>query len=222
MTSPVDLRPDHLEIVQDILRKHLPGDFKVWVLGSRANWTPKDSSDLDLALEGEGGLSYRLLRTMQDAFEDSNIPNPVDVVDFNRIGDTLLIGYAAVVPERLMGLFSHHLYRIQRNEPTHLTPDYICHLLHSPGMHQVVSNYATGTTVNNMLLVDFLGIPLIAMPQPEVLTAFDSLARSVRKQREKLIEDSKALDALHGVLLPKLVSGEVLVRCSEVPEGNDA
>ena len=48
-TRPVDIRPDHLEIVQGILREHLPAGVKVWVFGSRANWTTKDSSDLDLA-----------------------------------------------------------------------------------------------------------------------------------------------------------------------------
>ncbi|MDE2638400.1 MAG: restriction endonuclease subunit S [Chloroflexota bacterium] len=87
MTSPVDIRPDHLEIVQDILVKNLPAGVKVWVFGSRANWTTKDSSDLDLALEGEGKLSHKVLGALKDAFEDSSLPYTVDVVDFNRIGD---------------------------------------------------------------------------------------------------------------------------------------
>ena len=87
MTSPVDIRPDHLEIVQDILIKNLPAGVKVWVFGSRANWTTKDSSDLDLALEGEGKLSHKVLGALKDAFEDSSLPYTVDVVDFNRIGD---------------------------------------------------------------------------------------------------------------------------------------
>ncbi len=88
MTSPVDIRPDQLEIVQDILREHLPAGVKVWVFGSRANWTTKDSSDLDLALEGEGKLNHRVLGALKDAFEDSTLPYTVDVVDFNRIGDS--------------------------------------------------------------------------------------------------------------------------------------
>ena len=88
MTSPVDIRPDQLEIVQDILLKHLPADAKVWVFGSRANWTTKDSSDLDLALEGESKLSHKVLGALKDAFEDSALPYTVDVVDLNRIGDS--------------------------------------------------------------------------------------------------------------------------------------
>ena len=88
LTSPVDIRPDQLEIVQDILLKHLPAGVKVWVFGSRANWTTKDSSDLDLALEGESKLSYKVLGALKDAFEDSSLPYMVDVVDLNRIGDS--------------------------------------------------------------------------------------------------------------------------------------
>ena len=88
MTSPVDIRPDQLEIVQDILLKHLPADVKVWVFGSRANWTTKDSSDLDLALEGEIKLSHKVLGALKDAFEDSALPYTVDVVDLNRIGES--------------------------------------------------------------------------------------------------------------------------------------
>ena len=88
MTNPVDIRPDHLDIVHGILREHLPVGVKVWVFGSRANWTTKDSSDLDIALEGEGKLSHKLLGQLEDAFEDSSLPYTVDVVDLNRIGDS--------------------------------------------------------------------------------------------------------------------------------------
>ena len=88
MNSPVDIRPDHLEIVRDILREHLPLDVKVWVFGSRANWTTKDSSDLDLALKGKSKLSHKSLGALKDAFDDSPLPYTVDVVDLNRIGDS--------------------------------------------------------------------------------------------------------------------------------------
>ena len=85
MTSPVDIRPDHLEIMQGILREHLPMGVKVWVFGSRANWTTKDSSDLDIALEGENKLSHKLLGALKDTFEDSTLPYTVDVVDLHAV-----------------------------------------------------------------------------------------------------------------------------------------
>ena len=80
-TSQVDIRPDHLEMVQDILRAHLPAGFKVWVFGSRANWTTKDSSDLDLAVEGASRLDYKAMVGLEVAFEESDLPYTVDVVD---------------------------------------------------------------------------------------------------------------------------------------------
>ena len=85
MTSPVDIRPDHLRIVRGILREHLLVGDKVWVFGSRANWTTRDSSDLDIALEGENKLSHKLLGALKDAFEDSTLPYTVDVVDLNAV-----------------------------------------------------------------------------------------------------------------------------------------
>ena len=86
MASPVDIRPDHLAIVWGILLEHLPAGVKVWVFGSRVNWTTKDSSDLDLALEGESKLSHKMLGQLKDAFEISILPYTVDVVDLSRIG----------------------------------------------------------------------------------------------------------------------------------------
>ena len=83
----MDIRPDHLEIVQDILREHLPEDVKVWVFGSRANWTTKDSSDLDLAVEGAARLDHKAMSALEVAFEESDLPYFVDVVDLNTVGD---------------------------------------------------------------------------------------------------------------------------------------
>ena len=84
-TSPVDIRPDHLGMVQDILREHLPAGIKVWVFGSRANWTTKDSSDLDLAVEGAGILDYKAMVGLEVALEESDLPYTVDVVDLNAV-----------------------------------------------------------------------------------------------------------------------------------------
>ena len=84
-TSPVDIRPDHLEIVQDILRECLPAGFRVWVFGSRAKWTTTDTSDLDLAVEGPDKLDYKAVTGLEIAFEESSLPYNVDVVDLNAV-----------------------------------------------------------------------------------------------------------------------------------------
>ena len=87
MTAAIDLRPDHRKIVEDILRDHLPDGVKVWVFGSRAEWTTKDSSDLDLALESDKPLDTRTVMALELAFEESLLPFRVDVVDLERAED---------------------------------------------------------------------------------------------------------------------------------------
>ena len=87
MAPPIDIRADHLRIVQDVLHRHLPASVKVWVFGSRARWATKDSSDLDLALDGETEILRRSLSALEAAFEDSDLPFVVDIVDVNRIGE---------------------------------------------------------------------------------------------------------------------------------------
>ena len=104
-TSPVDIRPDHLEIVQNILREHLPAGFKVWVFGSRAKWTTKDSSDLDLAVEGTGTLDYKAMVGLEIAFEESDLPYTVDVVDLNAVDP----GFNRIVDEQKAPLPAVHV-----------------------------------------------------------------------------------------------------------------
>lgn len=87
MTSLVDISPVHLKIVQDILRENLPPGVAVWVFGSRANWTTRDSSDLDLALEGDSAIDHGIMVALETAFEESNLPYTVDVVDLSQLGN---------------------------------------------------------------------------------------------------------------------------------------
>ena len=113
MTSPVDIRSDHLRIVQDVLRAHLPGDAKAWVFGSRAAWTTKDSSDLDLAIEGEMAFDSRIIGALQDAFEDSDLPYTVDVVDINRISN----GFRQIIEAQKIPLSIPKHFLGTRNRP---------------------------------------------------------------------------------------------------------
>ena len=104
MTPTIDIRADHLRIVQDVLHQHLPAGVKVWVLGSRATRVTKDSSDLSLALEGNGEIPPRSLSALEVAFKDSKLPFAVDVVDAKRIGEgfrEILTGQRVALPERV-------------------------------------------------------------------------------------------------------------------------
>ncbi len=77
----LDVRPDHLQIVQAILQKHVP-QYEVWAFGSRAKWTAKDYSDLDLCIVSVKPLDFRVLGALAEDFSESDLPWKVDVVDW--------------------------------------------------------------------------------------------------------------------------------------------
>ena len=84
---PLEIRPDHMRTVLEVLNRLIP-DRAVWAFGSRATWTARDTSDLDLAVIGNSPLDFRTLAALRDAFSESNIPYKVDVVDWATISET--------------------------------------------------------------------------------------------------------------------------------------
>ena len=82
----LDLRPDHWAIVRDALRRHVPDRVAI-AFGSRATWTAKDYSDLDLAIMGEEPLSLRASSALDETLVESDLPFRVDIVDWARIDD---------------------------------------------------------------------------------------------------------------------------------------
>lgn len=77
----LDIRPDYLQIVRDILQKHVP-QYEVWAFGSRAKWTAKEYSDLDLCVVSDKPLSFSVLGAIGDDFSNSDLPWKVDIVDW--------------------------------------------------------------------------------------------------------------------------------------------
>ena len=83
----IDLKPIDLATVNAILAEHAP-DCEVRAFGSRATWNAKDYSDLDLAVVGDGPLDWRVLGRLKEAFEESNLPMRVDVLDWHAISES--------------------------------------------------------------------------------------------------------------------------------------
>ena len=84
----LDVRLEHLKIVQDILSTHIP-DREVWAFGSRETGKATETSDLDLAVIGETPLEFERLAALRDAFSESRLPYKVDVVDWATISETV-------------------------------------------------------------------------------------------------------------------------------------
>jgi len=95
----IDVSPAHLQIILDILNTQLP-ECEVRAFGSRFNWTAKDYSDLDLAIVGKEKLPFRKLSALKSAFEESNLPFRVDVLDWHAISpefqEVIEQGYEAI------------------------------------------------------------------------------------------------------------------------------
>jgi len=80
----ISLTPQFLALVKKILKDHVPGR-EVRVFGSRATAQIKPYSDLDLVIMGSVKCCPKRLYALKDAFEESNLPFQVNVLDWNAI-----------------------------------------------------------------------------------------------------------------------------------------
>ncbi len=82
----IDVAPEHLEMVLALLSNYLP-ECEVRVFGSRFSGTAKPYSDLDLAVVGQNRLDWRILAELKEAFQESELPFRIDLLDWNAISD---------------------------------------------------------------------------------------------------------------------------------------
>ena len=81
MQPPIELDATSWREVRRVLRAQVP-THDVWAFGSRARYTAKTYSDLDLAIISEQPMSLAQMADVQSAFEESDLPIRVDVVDW--------------------------------------------------------------------------------------------------------------------------------------------
>ena len=86
MAKTLDITPENLQIVQQILQQHIP-HYPVWAFGSRTKGTAKPYSDLDLAVITTEALPLAVHADLVDAFSESELPWKVDIVDWQLISE---------------------------------------------------------------------------------------------------------------------------------------
>ena len=79
----IDITNEEREVVLDLLHRHLPG-VEAWVYGSRAKWTSRPQSDLDLVVFATLEQSRRV-GDLREAFEESNLPFRVDLFVWSEV-----------------------------------------------------------------------------------------------------------------------------------------
>lgn len=87
MMPRIDLSAEHRQLVLQLLAELLPASARVWVCGSRATGRARRYSDLDLLIDAGRPLSPDETGLLREAFEESDLPYQVDVVDWHAIGD---------------------------------------------------------------------------------------------------------------------------------------
>ena len=59
-------------------------EYKLGLFGSRVVGKPAKYSDLNVAVMGQAKIPGHILENLREAFENSDLPYRVDVVDLNR------------------------------------------------------------------------------------------------------------------------------------------
>lgn len=173
--------------------------------------------NLNSVYEG-GGYKHEGLKWYKGEYRPAHLLKPGDVIVTNTEQgfDYLLIGYSAIVPERYgpQGLFSHHLFRI-RPKPTSYLPAWFTYLLlRTRRFHDLVAGHSNGTTVN-MLPLDGLQKPKFVLPPEALVKRFETLFVPAQQRIEQIHDENASLAALRDTLLPKLISGELVVAEAE-------
>lgn len=79
--------PKHLKLIEDIISEIIP-DIEVRAFGSRVNGNSRKHSDLDLALISCDKLDLKKVLLLSEAFDESDLPFRVDIVDYHRVDMT--------------------------------------------------------------------------------------------------------------------------------------
>jgi type I restriction enzyme S subunit len=82
----INVKDNELRIIKDIIGEYA-ADCKVYAFGSRVKNTQKRFSDLDLFFDAEKKMGFLRIQKIKEAFQESDLPYRVDVVDYNDISE---------------------------------------------------------------------------------------------------------------------------------------
>lgn len=83
----INVADEQMEMIRAILAQYVP-DAEVRAFGSRTDGTARKHSDLDVAIVGDKKMEFSTLNRLREAFEDSELPFRVDVLDWHSISES--------------------------------------------------------------------------------------------------------------------------------------
>lgn len=77
----IDLNQRDWDELKRIISEYVP-EYTIWAFGSRVTGSAKPYSDLDIVIHSEQLLPLGRMAAIKDAFDESDLPIRVDVVDW--------------------------------------------------------------------------------------------------------------------------------------------
>ncbi len=97
----IDITAEERETVLSLLEQYLPRTA-AWVYGSRAKWTSRPQSDLDLVVFPTPEQRHRV-GDLREAFEESNLPFRVDLFVWDEVPESfrpqIAVEHATLIPQ---------------------------------------------------------------------------------------------------------------------------
>jgi len=173
--------------------------------------------NLNSVYEG-GGYKCDGVKWYSGEYKERHVCYPGDLLVTNTEQgfEFLLIGFPGIVPHSFgnQGLYSHHMYKVEPRASSPLNRVFLYWLLRDTRFHRRIAGFSNGTTVN-MLSMDGLSMPRLAIPPRGSVETFNSVASPMLARQEILHDESTSLGLLRDALLPRLLSGELRISDAE-------
>lgn len=82
----IDVTKEQLQTIKGLLKAYIP-NAEVWVYGSRAKWTSRPQSDLDMVAFVDDEVTRKKIPSLKEAFEESSLPFKVDFFIWDEVPD---------------------------------------------------------------------------------------------------------------------------------------
>ncbi len=146
------------------------------------------------------------------------------VANTDMTQNRIILGSPALLPE-LDGeqrfLFTHHTFAFRFKTGADRWRTYLYFMLLQPEFRKVAEGFATGTTVLALPRDALLSLAL-PLPADALLLTFGQQVEPLMASVDLLRRQSRTLAALRDALLPKLISGSLLVRDAGKINGSSA
>ena len=164
---------------------------------------------------GEGKFSIDNLKFYSGEYRERHVVKPGDIVLANTdiTQKREVLGSPAIVPpfsQFNRSIFTHHVYAI-RFKKEFETLNYVVYFsLLNPDFRERAIGFATGTTVLALPRDTLLEYSLV-IPDEKIIQQFNNAIKPLFSLIYNNIEQSSTLAQLRDALLPKLMSGEIIL-----------